>query len=1073
MFTAKKFLSIKIVSLIISSAVFLIFTALAGEVKAISISSGPTASSLTTTTANISWQTNEIGNSQVYYTDNGNPGWITSKVESSTFSFLSVDGLSRKNLWALGIGDGVSKIYHYDGASWVLQYSTAAITLHSIAVIDSTHAWAVGSGGNILFYNGSSWSLQATLGGYLNKVYALDSSHVWAVGDNAADQGALFFFDGSAWSVKATYSETLKSLWVSDATHIWAITQLGEILFYNGSSMVSQASYSYALYDIDGYDSSHVWVVGQGGYIVFFNGTSWQLQSTASGVLFAVHVVGPGSVWAVGGTQAYHTENGGANWSAVSPPVGSMYAVFHFSANQVWVGSYLGNIHYYGLNYNYSYYTAPEVTNHQMTLSSLAPSTTYYYYVCSASSGQEVCSNDYSFTTLGVCPDGTYAGLCSGTRYCDPVLLTLVDNCIQCSYVCPSATPYCNTANGQCLAGCNLTTPVGSCYNTQYCASANTFVNDCRQCGYTCPSGTPYCNTANGQCLAGCNLTTPVGGCSGTQYCQSANNLVNNCLQCGYTCPSGTNFCNNGTCEAWCATDISVGECRGDQMCTSSLAFENWCNYCGYYCPATEYCDGTTHQCDNTKCSDGTARGTCNTNQQYCCGDTDTFCTPGTLTNKCTKCGYTCSSSEPYCNANFDCEPSCPDGTPFGQCNTATKWYCADGAYYPADGPNCYVCDFDCSLTPGTPYCDEDETQACINRCSDGTEASQCSNTSTKYCNDSYQLVDDCRQSCGYTCSGATPQCNDLTGVCEADTTPPVINNINVVPDINSAVLTFDTSEPTQAFILLNSTPSCDGDVTAIGLLGFASSRTIEFSDYAGQLAPLTTYYFCITVYDAAFNYAATTEPSPWFFTTLAAPDTTPPTVDIIAPQEGENISTPTYTITVQASDDNSVSYLDLGFDGAVDDFSFAHLTTAPYEYDFDVSLYSTGEHTLRARATDGAGNSALAERHFTISFDAKPPVIDNISDQVQIGANDIPYAVITWRTNEPATSRVDFTLENLDGTYDGTYGGDTNCASLTDCVKDDTLVTDGHSITLPNLEKNRRYHYQITSCDSNNYCSH
>ncbi len=55
--------------------------------------------------------------------------------------------------------------------------------LRGVSAVDETHVWAVGAGGTILFYDGTSWTAQASgTTDDLWGVSALDESHVWTVG---------------------------------------------------------------------------------------------------------------------------------------------------------------------------------------------------------------------------------------------------------------------------------------------------------------------------------------------------------------------------------------------------------------------------------------------------------------------------------------------------------------------------------------------------------------------------------------------------------------------------------------------------------------------------------------------------------------------------------------------------------------------------------------------------------------------------------------------------------------------------------------------------------------------------
>jgi len=83
--------------------------------------------------------------------------------------------------------------------------------------------------------------------------------------------------------------------------------------------------------------------------------------------------------------------------------------------------------------------------------------------------------------------------------------------------------------------------------------------------------------------------------------------------------------------------------------------------------------------------------------------------------------------------------------------------------------------------------------------------------------------------------------------------------------------------------------------------------------------------------------------------------------------------------------------------------------------------------------------------------FDDTPPVISD----VQVMPSETT-AMITWTTDEPATSRVD-------------YG---ESSSYGDSVDDSALVTE-HAITLTGLISGTLYHYQITSVDGNDNATH
>jgi NAD kinase len=58
--------------------------------------------------------------------------------------------------FAVGAG---GTILHYDGTSWTAQASGTTNDLYFVAVLDSSDAYALGAGGTVVHYDGTHWSL--------------------------------------------------------------------------------------------------------------------------------------------------------------------------------------------------------------------------------------------------------------------------------------------------------------------------------------------------------------------------------------------------------------------------------------------------------------------------------------------------------------------------------------------------------------------------------------------------------------------------------------------------------------------------------------------------------------------------------------------------------------------------------------------------------------------------------------------------------------------------------------------------------------------------------------------------
>ncbi|MGH2974199.1 MAG: Ig-like domain-containing protein [Solirubrobacterales bacterium] len=88
-----------------------------------------------------------------------------------------------------------------------------------------------------------------------------------------------------------------------------------------------------------------------------------------------------------------------------------------------------------------------------------------------------------------------------------------------------------------------------------------------------------------------------------------------------------------------------------------------------------------------------------------------------------------------------------------------------------------------------------------------------------------------------------------------------------------------------------------------------------------------------------------------------APPDTTPPTVSLIAPSPGATLSG-TANLSASASDASGIAAVQFFLDGnPVGDEDAA----APYELNFDSTAVADGSHTIAARARDGAGITATS----------------------------------------------------------------------------------------------------------------
>ena len=91
--------------------------------------------------------------------------------------------------------------------------------------------------------------------------------------------------------------------------------------------------------------------------------------------------------------------------------------------------------------------------------------------------------------------------------------------------------------------------------------------------------------------------------------------------------------------------------------------------------------------------------------------------------------------------------------------------------------------------------------------------------------------------------------------------------------------------------------------------------------------------------------------------------DVSAPTVSIQSPSDGSTVSG-TVSIQVNASDDQSIDYVEI----YIDDVLAGQLTTSPYNYSWDTTSISDGNHSIKAIAYDTAGKTAEVEIDVTVA---------------------------------------------------------------------------------------------------------
>ena len=179
-----------------------------------------------------------------------------------------------------------------------------------------------------------------------------------------------------------------------------------------------------------------------------------------------------------------------------------------------------------------------------------------------------------------------------------------------------------------------------------------------------------------------------------------------------------------------------------------------------------------------------------------------------------------------------------------------------------------------------------------------------------------------------------------------------------------------------------------------------------------------------------------------------SGPDTTPPAISAVTATPGAG-GTATITWT---TDEPANSQVDYGTDSGSLTLTASSASLVTTHSITLTGLSPSTTYYFRVTSADASGNSATSPASQVqpasfVSGDTTPPVISAVT--ATAGAGGI--ATVTWTTDEPANSRVD-------------YGTDSNSLTLT--ASSASLVTT-HGITLTGLSPSTTYHFRVTSADA------
>ncbi len=151
---------------------------------------------------------------------------------------------------------------------------------------------------------GSLWQRYDLSGSDLRAVDVLDANTAWAVGTD----GLLVRWDGANWTAYDNTklgSHAFNGVDMVAADAAWAVASSDIVARWNGTAWLAEPSNTgpATLYDVGMASPSDGWIVGTNGTFARYNGTTWQPVATSAVTMtmYSVAVVDSNNAWAVGG----------------------------------------------------------------------------------------------------------------------------------------------------------------------------------------------------------------------------------------------------------------------------------------------------------------------------------------------------------------------------------------------------------------------------------------------------------------------------------------------------------------------------------------------------------------------------------------------------------------------------------------------------------------------------------------------------------------------------------------------------------------------------------------------------
>jgi len=264
--------------------------------------------------------------------------------------------------------------------------------------------------------------------------------------------------------------------------------------------------------------------------------------------------------------------------------------------------------------------------------------------------------------------------------------------------------------------------------------------------------------------------------------------------------------------------------------------------------------------------------------------------------------------------------------------------------------------------------------------------------------------------------------------------TTPLISAIEVTAlSSSSATITWMTDQPTSSQVDYGFTTSYNAASP------YDATATTTHSVMLSQLSTYRLYHFRVRSRNTSGLEAVSQDG------TFLTPDQSAPIIyDLFV----QNITGTSATI-IWKTDENSDSRLEFGVSAPLTGVAGVSSLMSKNHAVVLAGLLSSTTYTINAVSKDQFNNTASLTAAFT-TLDRTGPVITDVN-LTPLNATE---AVVTWLTNEPATSQVE-------------YGPTTAYGSLMPQFPYPSTATTTHSVALSGLVSPATYHFRVRSADA------